>query len=208
MLRQALLLITPNAMFTIQLHIQWIRGMASWRDGDSDGVGTGVRISLFLTGFGFAFALIQFERDLREVVELGDGATVNLDGNPAFDDAVEKSVNVRFFGKVDEGLAAFRSLHGFEVFNNLLDQREGGQKTNFEFFLVGDTVFLRRDEAATRLDTESVVIGVQELTRRVLWQVGTAPSVSRDGHRLWLWSFRLKDDSFCSHLHQTTVDHQ
>ena len=51
---------------------------------------------------GFILRLVELEADLGEVVELRNGITGNLCLNATFDDRVEKGVDVRLLGEVDE----------------------------------------------------------------------------------------------------------
>lgn len=53
---------------------------------------------------------------------------------------------MRFFGEVDEGFGGLCGLDSFEVGDDLLDERERGEEADFEFFVVGDTIFLRGNE--------------------------------------------------------------
>jgi hypothetical protein len=76
--------------------------------------------------------LVQLKRDLREVVELGDGGALDLCLEAALEDAVEQGVDVRLFGEVDEALGLVRRLHVLEVLDDLLEEREGCQEADFK----------------------------------------------------------------------------
>ena len=65
--------------------------MAAGRQGDADGV---VVCDFAAGGVDFVFGFVEFEADLREVVELGDRVSGDLGLDAAFEDAVEKRVDV------------------------------------------------------------------------------------------------------------------
>ena len=105
-------------MLAIELHIQWIKRVATGTDCYSDRICVlrnvvGIRRGLVL---GF----IQFEADLREIVEFRNCRACNLRLYAAFQDAVQQSVDVRFFGKVEERLRFVGGLHFFEILDNFL----------------------------------------------------------------------------------------
>ena len=76
--------------------------MAARTDGDSNAICVLSNISGWRVGRCFVLGLVQLEADLREVVKLGDCATFDFSRDATFEDAVEKGVNVGFFGEVHE----------------------------------------------------------------------------------------------------------
>jgi hypothetical protein len=78
-------------MLAVQLDIERVEGVATRRQCDADGVVvsdlSGGRIDLVL---GF----VEFEADLRQVVELRNSITSDLGLDAAFEDAVEQRVDV------------------------------------------------------------------------------------------------------------------
>jgi hypothetical protein len=75
--------------------------MAAGREGNADRVVVG---GLSAGGVDVVLGLVEFEADLRKVVELGDGVAGNLGLHTTFKDAVEERVDVGFLGEVDERL--------------------------------------------------------------------------------------------------------
>lgn len=102
MSRQAPARGAANAMLAIKLDIQRVKDVATRADGDLDAVvegGNALRIDRRVS-----WHFVQLERDLRKVVELRDGGSLDLGLQAALQNAVQQGVNVRFFGEVDEGL--------------------------------------------------------------------------------------------------------
>ena len=89
------------AMLAIQLHVERVKCMAAGREGNADRVVVG---GLSAGGVDVVLGLVEFEADLRKVVELGDGVAGNLGLHTTFKDAVEERVDVGFLGEVDERL--------------------------------------------------------------------------------------------------------
>lgn len=91
---------TTNAMLAIQLHIQRIKRVTAGTNCNSNAIRVFGHIlharRCLVLGF------VQLEADLGEIVELGNGGAFDLGGDAAFEDAVQQSVDVRFFGEVDE----------------------------------------------------------------------------------------------------------
>ena len=77
---------TSNAVLAVQLHVERVKGVASWRERDADGV---VVCYLASRGINVVLGLVQLEADLRQVVELWDGVAGDLSLYAAFEDAVE-----------------------------------------------------------------------------------------------------------------------
>lgn len=99
-----------DAVLAVELDVQRVEGVAAGGEGDADGV---VIVGLRVVGVdvgGGVLGLVEFEADLREVVELGDGVAGDLGGDAALQNAVEEGVDVGFFGEVDEGFGVVGCL--------------------------------------------------------------------------------------------------
>jgi hypothetical protein len=95
--------------------------MAARTDRNPDTVGIFGNVARRCVGRSLVFGFVELKADLREVVKLGDGASLDLGGDTTFEDTIEKGVDVRFFGKVEEGLGVVRGLHFFEILDDFLD---------------------------------------------------------------------------------------
>jgi hypothetical protein len=95
------------AMLAIQLHVERVEGVAAGREGDADRV---VVSSLAAGGIDFVLGLVEFEANLRQVVELWDGVACDLGLHAAFKNAVEERVDVGFLGEVNERLCIVGGL--------------------------------------------------------------------------------------------------
>jgi hypothetical protein len=116
--RQAASGCAADAVLAVELHVQGIECMATRTDGDADTVCIlcdilGIRRRLVL-------GLVQLETDLREIIEFGNGAALDFRRDAAFEDTVEQSVDMGFFGEVDEGLCVVRGLHFFKILDDFL----------------------------------------------------------------------------------------
>lgn len=72
---------TSNRMFRIKLDVQRIKGVAARSDRDANTVSECIRV--------LVFRFIELEGDMRQIVELRDGVSLNLGPDTAFKDAVE-----------------------------------------------------------------------------------------------------------------------
>lgn len=86
-------------MLAIQLHVERVECVAAGGEGDADGV---VVRGLAAGGVDVVFGLVEFEADLRQVVEFGDGVAGDFGLHAALKNAVEEGVDVRLLGEVDE----------------------------------------------------------------------------------------------------------
>src|SRR5690606_6227741 len=93
--------LAANAMFTIQVYIEWTFRMAPYTQRDTDRVLGCHRVLLRLAGLGLGFGFVELKADLREVVELGyvDVREVRVGGdefcrNTTLDDAIEKGIDM------------------------------------------------------------------------------------------------------------------
>ena len=98
---------TSDAMLAVQLDIERVESVAAGRQGDADGV---VVRGFAAGGVDFVLGFVEFEADLREVVEFGNRVSGDLGRDAAFEDAVEERVDVGLFGEVDERLGVIGSL--------------------------------------------------------------------------------------------------
>lgn len=105
-----------------------------------------VRVCSIVGTSVWIFGFVEFEAYLREIVEFGDGVAGDFGLDAAFEDTVEESVDVGFFGEVDERFAVIGCLDFFEVFHNLFQKWQRSEQTNFELLAVCDAIFLRSDE--------------------------------------------------------------
>jgi hypothetical protein len=108
-------------MLAVKLHIQRIKGMAARTDRNPDTVGIFCNIARWCVRRSLIFGFVELKADLREVIKLGDSASFDLGGDTTFEDTIEKGVDVRFFGKVDERFGVVRGLHFFEILYDFLD---------------------------------------------------------------------------------------
>ena len=90
---------TSYAMLAIQVHVERVECVAAGGEGDADGV---VVRGLAAGGVDVVFGLVEFEADLRQVVEFGDGVAGDFGLHAALKNAVEEGVDVRLLGEVDE----------------------------------------------------------------------------------------------------------
>lgn len=98
-----------NTVLAVKLDVKRVESMTTRREGDANAV---VEAAAFGAVCGcFVLRFIEFEADLRKVVEFGDSVAGNLGLHTTFNDGVEESVDVRFLGEVDERLGVFRRLH-------------------------------------------------------------------------------------------------
>ena len=95
------------AMLAIQLHVERVESMAAGGEGDADRV---VVSGLAAGGVDVVLGLVEFEANLGQVVEFGNGVAGNLGLHAAFEDAVEEGVDVGFLGEVDERLCIVGGL--------------------------------------------------------------------------------------------------
>jgi len=82
---------TSYAMLAIQLHVERIERMTTRGKGDADGI---VVSRLAASGINVVLGLVEFEADLGQVVEFGDGVAGDLGLHTAFENAVEERVDV------------------------------------------------------------------------------------------------------------------
>lgn len=82
---------TSDAVLAVQLYVERVESVATGGEGDADGV---IVRDFAAGGVNFVFGFVEFEADLREVVELGDRVSGDLGLDAAFEDAVEKRVDV------------------------------------------------------------------------------------------------------------------
>ena len=99
--RQASARSAPDTMPAVELDVKRVEDVAAGADGDLDAVVKGWA-SIVING-RLGRHLVELERDLRQVVKLWNGGSLNLSFEAAFKDAVEQRVDVRLLGEVDEG---------------------------------------------------------------------------------------------------------
>jgi hypothetical protein len=182
---------TPDTMPAVELDIERVKDVAAGADGDLDAVVEG-RSPLVVNG-RLGRHLIELERDLRQVVKLWNGGSLDLSFEATFQDAVEQRIDVRLLGEVDEGLGFIRSLHVLKVLHYLLEQREGRQEADLELNRGGRRKFhspqtaqpfLRKRSDATHLFAVGYAILLwankvkQNLGELVQLTQGLKPSVS------------------------------
>ncbi len=110
---------TANAVAAVKLDIQRIKGVTARTDGNSNRIG--IFCDFLNARWSLVFRFIQLKAYLREVVELGNSATFDFGSDTTFQDTVEKGIDVRFFGEVDEGFGIIRGLHFFEILDDFLE---------------------------------------------------------------------------------------
>lgn len=81
-----------DAVLAVKLYVERIKGMASRTDRDADTVC--VLGYVLNTWQCFVFAFVEFETDLRQVIELWNGTAFNLGRDSSFQDAVEQCIDV------------------------------------------------------------------------------------------------------------------
>lgn len=122
-----------DTMLAVQLDVQRVVDVAAGTDSDPDAVVERRMVRrVRRVGRRLVLRLVQLETDLREVVELGNGAAVDLGLDAALEDAVQQRVDVRLLGEVEERLGVVRRLHLFEVLDNLLEQRKRCEEPDFK----------------------------------------------------------------------------
>ena len=120
-----------DAVLAIELHVQGIECMTTGTYGDADSVC--ILCSVLCVWRRLILRLVELETDLRKIIEFGDGAALDFRRDATFEDTVEQSVDVGFFGEVDEGLCVVRSLHFFEILDNFLERISIIQSSVLEF---------------------------------------------------------------------------
>ena len=95
--------------------------MATRTDRNPDTVGIFGNVARRCVTRSLVFGFVELKADLREVVKLGDGASFDPSGDTTFEDTIEKGVDVRFFGEVEEGFGIVRGLHFFEILHDFLE---------------------------------------------------------------------------------------
>lgn len=95
-------------MLTIQLHVKRVECMAAGRKSNANGV---VVRGLAAGGINVVLGFVEFEANLGQVVEFGNGVAGDLGLHTTFENAVEERVDVRFLGEVDERLCVVGGLN-------------------------------------------------------------------------------------------------
>ena len=126
---------TTDTMLAVQLHVQRIKGMAARTDRNPDTVSIFGNVARRCVRRSLVFGFVELKADLREVVKLGDGASFDLCGDTTFEDTIEKGVDVRFFGKVEEGFGVVRGLHFFEILDDFLDNVSQAKEEYISIYL-------------------------------------------------------------------------
>jgi hypothetical protein len=122
-------------MLAVKLHIQRIKGMAARTDRNPDTVCIFGNVARRCVRGSLIFGFVELKADLREVVKLGDGASFDPGRDTTFEDTIEKGVDVRFFGKVEEGFGVVRGLHFFEILDDFLDNVSQAKEEHISAYL-------------------------------------------------------------------------
>lgn len=118
--RQAASWRTGNTVFTVKLHIQWVESMSARTDCNPNRISILRYLIRVCIGRRFVLGFVQLEADLGQIIELGNCRTFDFGLDATFKDTIEQSVDVRFFGEVEEGFRFVRCLHFFEVLDDFL----------------------------------------------------------------------------------------
>lgn len=83
-------------MLAIETHVQWIITVAARGDGNTDTVRGHIRVIGVGTGFSLSLGFVEFEANLGQIIEFGDGVASHFGRNAAFNQAVEEGVDMGF----------------------------------------------------------------------------------------------------------------